>query len=221
MSSFPKTSYTLLEKIRQKTCGHDEAAWQRLIDLYTPALRQFVLWKGGAHNTDDIVQQVLIKLVDVLRSGQYQTEKGHFHSYLAMMAYNEVHMQRRKDVARRVDDHLPIGMFVDDGIGQNDGQAKAITPEELRSTDTPAAESLDRDWQRALVAAATEHVLTKTALSERDRAVYRQYAQEEKPIEEVARAFGISRNLVSKIRSRIDQRIVAIGREMANLSESI
>ena len=130
-------------------------------------------------------------------------------------------MQRRKDVARRVDDHLPIGMFVDDGIGQNDGQAKAITPEELRSTDTPAAESLDRDWQRALVAAATEHVLTKTALSERDRAVYRQYAQEEKPIEEVARAFGISRNLVSKIRSRIDQRIVAIGREMANLSESI
>ena len=71
------------------------------------------------------------------------------------------------------------------------------------------------------MAAATEHVLTKTALSDRDRAVYRQFRQEERPLEEVARAFGLSRNNVSKICSRIDQRIVAVGREMASLAENI
>ncbi len=219
MSTFPETSFTLLEKIRKLAPGQDEAAWQRLWDLYAPALRQFVVWKGGERNADDIVLQVLIKLVDVLRSGQYNAEKGRFHSYLATMAYNEVHMQRRKEVARRQDDHLPIDSFVDEGT--NDGQAKSETPDALKATDAAAGDSLDEDWRRALVAAATEHVLTKTALSDRDRAVYRQFRQEERPLEEVARAFGLSRNNVSKICSRIDQRIVAVGREMANLAENI
>lgn len=217
MTSFPETSFTLLEKIGQLAPGQDEAAWQRLWELYAPALRQFVIWKGGDRNADDIVQQVLIKLVDVLRSGQYKAEKGRFHSYLATMAYNEVHMQRRKDVARRQDDHLPIESFVDEGV--SDGQEKSETPDALKATNAPAGESLDEDWRRALVAAATEHVLTKTALSERDRTIYRQFRQEGKPIEEVAAAFGISRNLASKICSRVDQRIIAIGREMAHLTE--
>ena len=47
--------------------------------------------------------QVLGKLVDVLRSGQYTPEKGKFHSYLATMIVNEVHMAHRKDVVRQVD----------------------------------------------------------------------------------------------------------------------
>ena len=152
MASFPETSFTLLEKLGRLAPGQDEAAWQRLWELYMPALRQFIVWKGGERNADDIVQQVLVKLVDVLRTGQYKAEKGRFHSYLAMMAYNEV------------------------------------------------------------------HVLNKTALSDRDRSVYRQFRQEERPIEDVAKKFNISRNLVSKICSRIDKRIIAIGREMTRLN---
>ena len=219
MSSFPETSFTLLEKIGKLAPGQDEAAWQRLWELYAPALRQFVIWKGGERNADDIVQQVLVKLVDVLRSGHYDAEKGRFHSYLATMAYNEVHMQRRKELARRQDDHLPIDNFVGEGV--NDGQEKTETPDALKADAAPAGDSLDEDWRRALVAAATEHVLTKTALSERDRSVYRLFRQEERPLEEVADKFGLSRNNVSKICSRIDQRIVAVGREMANLAENI
>ncbi len=107
MASFPETSFTLLEKLGRLAPGQDEAAWQRLWELYMPALRQFVVWKGGERNADDIVQQVLVKLVDVLRTGQYKAEKGRFHSYLAMMAYNEVHMQHRKDQVRHVDEHVP------------------------------------------------------------------------------------------------------------------
>lgn len=219
MSTFPETSFTLLEKIGQLAPGQDEAVWQRLWELYAPALRQFVIWKGGERNADDIVQQVLVKLVDVLRSGQYKAEKGRFHSYLATMAYNEVHMQRRKEVARRQDDHLPIENFVNEGVG--DSREKSETPDALKASDAPVGESLDEDWRRALVAAATEHVLTKTALSDRDRTVYRQFRQNERPIGEVAQAFGLSRNLVSKICSRIDQRIVTVGREMANLAENL
>ena len=217
MASFPETSFTLLEKLGRLAPGQDEAAWQRLWELYMPALRQFIVWKGGERNADDIVQQVLVKLVDVLRTGQYKVEKGRFHSYLAMMAYNEVHMQHRKDQVRHVDEHVPIDNFVNDGT-HDDQQLKFETPDELKAQDAPAGESLDADWQRAVVEAARDHVLTKTALSDRDRSVYRQFRQEERPIEDVAKEFNISRNLVSKICSRIDQRIVTIGREMARLN---
>ena len=58
-------------------------------------------------------------------------------------------------------------------------------------------------------------MLTKTALSERDRAVYRAFVCEGRDIGEVAGEFGISRNLVSQIKVRIDRRIVAFGRELA------
>ena len=34
MSSFPETSFTLLEKIGKLAPGQDEAAWQRLWELY-------------------------------------------------------------------------------------------------------------------------------------------------------------------------------------------
>ena len=54
----------------------------------------------------------------------------------------------------------------------------------------------------------------RTALSERDRQVYRAYAMEGEDIADVARRFGISRNSVSQIKTRIERRIIATGKEM-------
>ena len=75
-------------------------------------------------------------------------------------------------------------------------------------------EAIDAAWRQAVLKSAVEHVLTKTALSERDRNVYRAYALEGRDIAEVARTFGISRNSVSQIKTRIDKRIVSVGREL-------
>ena len=75
-------------------------------------------------------------------------------------------------------------------------------------------ESIDADWRQAVLKSAVEHVLTKTALSDRDRKVYRAYALEGRDIADVAKEFGLSRNSVSQIKSRIDKRIVAVGKEL-------
>jgi len=200
-TAFPVTSITLIQKFKSMPPGGDEAHWVRFWDLYAPAMRQFAVWKGGEKNADDIVMKVLEKLVDVLREGKYDPTAGRFHSYLATMISNEVHMQHRKDEVRRQEDHVTIDSGITDTL--LDGGANA-------------AEQLDADWQRAVVAAAVEHVLTKSALSDRDRKVYRAYVQENKPIEKVAAEFGITRNLVSQIKTRIERRIAAIGRELAN-----
>ena len=204
MSTFPETSFTLIAKIKDLARGQDSAVWNRFWDLYAPAMRAFAVFKGAGSNADDIVMTVLAKLVDVLRSGQYQPEKGSFHSYLATMIYNEVHMQRRKDEVRKADSHVPL-----DEVMQETLAAPGQAPE------------TDVDWQRAILAAAMEHVLTKTALSDRDREIYRFYVQEGHSIDETSEKFHQSRNNISQIKTRIEKRIAALGREMAAAAERI
>lgn len=209
MSAFPTTSVTLIQKIKTLAPGEDGAAWVRFWDTYSLAIRRFAALKGGEANADDIVMTVLGKLVNVLREGQYTPEKGAFHSYLATMIVNEVHMQHRKDQVRKADQHLSL----DAPVGGNDDGGDRTLADTLQTTVTPA-DMYEDDWRQAVLASAVEHVLTKTALSDRDRAVYRAYVQEGRPIGEVAAEFRLSRNSVSQIKTRIEKRIVAVGREL-------
>ena len=48
----------------------------------------------------------------------------------------------------------------------------------------------------------------------RDRRVWAEYVQKNRPIEEVAAEFRLSRNAVSQIKTRISRRIVDKGREL-------
>jgi len=208
-TSFPVTSVTLIAKIKNLASGDDSVAWVRFWDMYQGAIRQFAVFKGGAENADDIVMQVLGKLVEVLRSGQYTPEKGKFHSYLATMIVNEIHMAHRKNIARAGDRKVSLDATSVTESGESGGSL-ADTLE--ASCESP--ERLDEEWRRAVLKSAVEHVLTRTALSDRDRQVYRAYAINNEDIEEVARKFGISRNYVSQIKVRIERRIVAVGQEM-------
>lgn len=203
MSTFPPTSVSLIAKIKDLPPGEDGAAWARFWELYAPAMRAFAVFKGGTANADDIVMSVFGKLVDVLRGGQFDPSKGSFHSYLAAMIYNEIHMQHRKDEVRKSDAHVPLDETL------------------VESLVAPPSGDVEADWRRAVLQAATDHVLTKTALSERDRDVYRFYVLEQHAIEETAEKFRLTRNSVSQIKTRIEKRIAVIGREMAVAAERI
>lgn len=205
MSNFPVTSVTLIAKIKDLSPGEDSAAWVRFWDTYQGAIRQFAAFKGGEANADDIVMAVLGKLVEVLRAGQYTPEKGKFHSYLATMIVNEVRMAHRKEVVRAADRHISLDTPVGDDVA---------TVADVIEMPSESPEKLDEEWRKAVLQSAVAHVLNKTALSERDRNVYRAYALEGEDIASVAKRFGISRNSVSQIKTRIDRRIVAVGREM-------
>jgi RNA polymerase sigma factor (sigma-70 family) len=214
MNVFPQTSLTLIAKIKSLGPGADSAEWVRFWNSYSLAIRQFAAIKGGEENADDIVMQVLGKLVDVLRNGQYTPEKGKFHSYLATMIVNEVRMSHRKNIVRAGDRSVSL----DSGAGGGEEDGGTVADTLAAPEDSP--EQLDEDWRRAVLKAATEHVLTKTAISERDRAVYRAYAMEGGDIADVARKFGISKNSVSQIKTRVDRRIVAFGQSLAGKEKS-
>jgi len=206
MSAFPVTSVTLIAKIRNLGPENDSAEWVRFWDSYSLAIRNFAAIKGGEENADDIVMSVLGKLVEVLRDGRYVPEKGKFHSYLATMIVNEVRMAHRRECARGAGRYVSM-----DAAGNGDSGS---TIADTLVAPSVSQDEIDSDWRKAVLQSAVEHVLTRTALSSRDRDIYRAYVQENMPIGDVAKKFGVSKNSVSQIKTRIERRIVAFGREL-------
>ena len=188
MSKIPDTPVTLIARMAAQVTGEDEAVWVKFFELYQPVIRNFAEYAGAKSDIDDVVQDVLVKLVDVFRSGTYRPDKGRFRAFLATITRREVINRWQKAQARAEGRHIPI-----------DDVQLAVPPE--------AAAMLDAKWRLAQHAAAVEHVLTRTALAQKSKDVYRAYVLEEKPIGEVAKAFGVSRNSVSQIKTRVEAMI--------------
>ncbi len=199
MATFPDTPATLLARIAVQATGQqtDEAAWIRLFNLYAPAIRKFAEFQGTpAADSEDVVQEIFLRLVAVLSKGRYSADAGRFRCYLATLVRNELVSRWRKARARVAS--VPI-----DGI-----------PDELLPSLPPeAAALLDAKWRLARHEAAVEHALTKTALSARSREIYRAYVLEERPIDEVSARFGVPRNTVAQVKTRVNRMVASLEAE--------
>ena len=128
MSVFPETSITLLAQMAARTSGDDEAAWVRFFELYAPAIGKFVELQGTGRDPDDVVQEILLKLVDVLRAGRFKPGPVPFRAYLVTLIRRHLVSLWRKDQARGA------GLFVP-------------LEEDSASVPPEAAELLDLDWR--------------------------------------------------------------------------
>ena len=195
MATFPDTPATLLARIAVHVTGQeDEAAWLRLFELYAPAIRKFAEYQG-ADDAEDVAQEVFLKLVNVLRDGGYVADAGKFRSYLATMIRHELISRWRKAQVRGAAESLPLDNLEAD-------EEPAVPPAQ--------AAVIDAKWRLARHEAAVEHALTKTALSARSRDIYRAYVLEERPIEEVADRFGVTKNHIGQIKLRVGRMIAAL-----------
>jgi RNA polymerase sigma-70 factor (ECF subfamily) len=188
---------TLLQKIAVEITGEREAAWIRFFDLYTPAIRKFVEWHDSTHDPDDVIQDIYIKLVDVVQRGKYDSSKGTFRAFLATMIRNHLVSLYRKESVRGGGLHMSI--------------------DEIEiPVSADAAMELDMKWMLARRQSAIEHVLTKTAMNAQTREIYRAYAIDEIPVEEIEERFGVNRNYIYKIKSRIEKMAEIIERELGD-----
>ena len=226
MSAFPKTSLTLIAKIRDLPPGKDDAAWTRFWNLYTPVMHRFAAKRAGEQYAEDLMMAVLGKLVTVLRNGQYDPKKGPFHSYVATMIANEAYMQHRKDVVRKADMHVSFVERVvahemrthlapggEKNLLQETVEVVPATDDAGVATNPDAPDKLDDDWQRAVMETAVAHVLDNTAISERDRRIWELYKQE-KTVPEIAAECRTTRNNVSQVISRLVKRIAAYAKTL-------
>ena len=198
MSLFPPTSLTLLHKLAVEVTGGNEASWVRFFELYTPAIRRFVEWNDHVHDPDDVVQEVYLKLVEIIRAGKYNPDKARFRTFLALLIRRQLITLYRQDQARHVADRCSIDDLT----------------EEL-SVPSDQREKIDLDWAKAKHEAAVEHVLTKVAMKAQSRDIYRAYVIEERPVEDVAAAFGVTPDIIYKVKNRVNKMIAAVEAEYA------
>ena len=198
MSLFPPTSLTLLHKLAVEVTGGNEASWVRFFELYTPAIRRFVEWNDHVHDPDDVVQEVYLKLVEIIRAGEYNPDKARFRTFLALLIRRQLITLYRQDQARHVADRCSIDDLT----------------EEL-SVPSDQREKIDLDWAKAKHEAAVEHVLTKVAMKAQSRDIYRAYVIEERPVEDVAATFGVTPDIIYKVKNRVNKMIAAVEAEYA------
>ena len=194
---FPDTPQTLLKKIADLANGDDAATWLEFVELYAPPLRHFVRAVNGTLSevdAEDAVQEIFIRLTEVLRTGRIDRERGKFRDYLASMTRRLLIDRYRAEQSRLA------------------ALDRAENPVRNRTTlaDGDPGSLVDAAWQVAVRKAAIEHVLTGTAVSEQSKRVYRAAALEQRPLKDVAAAFGVTYASAKQIKSRLDRAVEAI-----------
>jgi len=91
------TSATLLQRLLNHA---DDAAWNRLTQLYTPLIRAFL----GRHlpqsaDVDDLTQQVLLVVVEKLPEFRHNGRPGAFRAWLRGICVNRIRMFWRTRLA--------------------------------------------------------------------------------------------------------------------------
>lgn len=192
--SYPETSVTLLRTLREARSGVDDAAWARFVDMYGPVVHHLVrLLSPGISDadTDEAVQDVFVKLVDILRSGAYDPAKSKFRTYLSTLA-RRLLIDRYREASRR--QSRQVGLEAADDVAfEND-----------------PGEWMDAKWRVACHMAAERRVMDESALSEQSREAWALLSHGQLPVKEVAKRLGVPANTVSKIKRRMEERISAM-----------
>ena len=165
----------------------NEAAWQRLFDLYAGFVFSIARSKGlKPEDADDIVQVVFADLARNLPTFQYDRAKGKFRSYLAGLVHWRV-MDRLK-------------------AGKRDTELKANFLEEAQSFASPEDDGFaEREWQAAALEEALRRI--KSDVRPEHYAAFVASAVEGQDTEAVMRLYGLSRDNLYQIRTRLTAKL--------------
>ena len=198
MAVFPQTPRTLIRRLGDLEAANDEALWARFVELYEPAIREFVRLQDPdmpSADRDDLVQEAFARLVPALRNRVFDPKKGRFRTYLAVTVRRLMIDRLRALTARRTDGAVPL----------EDVEPVAETP--------AAAMLVDMKWRLARHHAAVEHVFAKSALSEQSRKVYLMSEVDGLAMKDIAAKMGLAPNAVRRIASRVRKMIAAVEAE--------
>ena len=195
MSVFPHTPHELIRSLRDIADGQDEARWARVVELYEPAIRDFVRLQDPdmpEADRDDIVQDTFVRMVPAIRNGVFDPAKGRFRNFLAAVVRNLM-VDRLREIAVR------------------SSETAVAAASRLNGTMGPAAaELLDVKWRLARHHAAVERVFGQSALSEQSRRVYAMKEIDGLSTGEIAERTGLAANAVRRIISRVRQMVAAV-----------
>lgn len=164
----------------------NEAAWQRLFDLYAGFVFSIARSKGLKNeDADDVVQIVFADLARNLPTFHYDRAKGRFRSYLIGL----VHW--------RVMDKLKAG--------KRDAELKAAFWEEAKAAASDDNGFAEREWRAAALEEALRRI--KPEVRPEHYAAFVASAVEGQDTETVMRLYGLSRDNLYQIRKRLNEKL--------------
>lgn len=196
--TIPDTPKTLLDELARQ--GElDELKWRQFDTLYRPVIAFFIRQRFASltGETDDIVQNIMVKLVTVLRKRQYRSDRSRFRTYLAALVHNYC-IDYLKESSRRVE--IPIDSIDIDALSTGHTPYAALT-------------QLDRQWAEGCFQAARRHVLECVPLDPLHKKIFLEI-ERGRTSDQVAQKNGVSAAAVRQIKHRISDLINAYCREM-------
>ena len=186
MTPVPKTSVSLLKAISDGTAS---VRWTEFCRRYEPAMRGFLHERFPSVEADDVIQETLLALMKAMPEYHYTPDsKGHFHNYLMGIVKHKA-----LDAIRR----NALLSSLRSGIAQEEGLRTVVTEE-------------DDSWKMAAMEAAMEQLMSDDSIAASTREVFRHVALMNESPEDVARQFGITRNNVDQIKSRMIGKLSAL-----------
>jgi len=198
MGLYPNTPRTLLRSFAELADADEESAWTRFVELYAPAVREFVRMQDSdmpSADVDDLVQETMARLVPALREGRFDPARGRFRTFLSVIVRRLMIDRLRRLSVCPFDACVPI----------EDVDPVAETPS--------AAALLDMKWRLARHHAAVERVFAHSALSTQSREVYLLGEVEGLSARDIAARMGLAANAVRRILSRVKKMIAAVEAE--------
>lgn len=197
----PSTSSTLLKDV---SMNPESVRMEEFARIYEPVLRRYVARAQAGFRTipeneqDDLVQEAFMTVQGLLPGFRYDRKKGKFRAYLQRIVFNQVRTLRRQ-LARRPESAEEA--VVEEGTSVI----------ELDSETKHSQELALKIWSHAVAI-----VFSGVQIAPNTKAVYRRLVIEGKPVESVAREFGLKPNAVYQIKNRIHR---AVRKELLRVAQ--
>lgn len=178
------TSPTLLGRLRS---GPTDESWSEFVDRYAPTVFSWA-WQSGLQESDaaDVTQEVLLKLLNQMRTFEYQPSRGSFRGWLKTVTVNAA-----RDFGRKIQ-RRPSGSAGLSGV------------QDPRMWDE-LARRMEEEYQRDLLQQSS--LLVQPRVAETTWKAYQMTAIENQPAVDVAKKLGIRIGEVYVAKSRVIKRI--------------
>ena len=177
----PETPISLLERLR--LCP-DEASWQRLVQLYTPWIQDWLRRQGLAvADVEDLGQEVMVVLVRELPRFTHDLRRGAFRRWLRIIALNQLRAFWRERKRQPIPSTLETVLL------------------QLEDPESDLSRAWDRDHNAHVVRRLLE--LLEVDFEPTTWQAFRLVVLEGKSSPEVARLLGLSPVAVRVAKSRV------------------
>ena len=181
MAQVPDTSTTLLRNISSDA---QHVRWGEFVRRYQPMMEDYLRVHFPGLEAEDIVSETLVALAEVLKDYRYAPdETGRFHNYLTGILKHKA-LSRRK-------------------MAERHAKSVAAFADFAKPADDPVALAEEQEWKETVFAIAVRQLLADETIQGRTKQVFLRVAINHESPDAVAECFGIKRNAVDQMKSRM------------------